>query len=203
MEKIINYKLKDFLRLKDLELVQNHLSILDNLRPLKTISNPNYMWYKKVPKTLSIKAVRELSFGDVINIRNWINEGSIEAIFEIYKLISGLSEKQIMNLGIIQFYGIFSFIKIELEDIGNMEINELVEDDSDFDINVEAVNAKERMGRFGVLNIIDSLAKEDILRWEQIQKLPYLTVFTKLKMDNLKNKIQKEISELQRKQQTK
>lgn len=203
MEKIINYKLKDFLRLKDWELVQNYLSILDNLRPLKTITNPTYKWYNKLPKTLQITAIKELNFGDVINIRNWINEGSIEAIFEIYKLISGMTEKQIMNLGIIQFYGIYSFIKIELEEISNMEMNELAEEDGDFDINVEAVNALGRMGRFGVFNIIDSLAKENILRWDKILKLPYMTVFTKLRMDKERNKIQKEISELQRKQHTK
>jgi hypothetical protein len=51
-----------------------------------------------------------------------------------------------------------------------MEINELSDDS--FDINVEAVNAKERMGKYGVLNTIDSLAKEDILRWVEIEKLP-------------------------------
>jgi hypothetical protein len=40
------------------------------------------------------------------------------------------------------------------------------------------------MGKYGVLNTIDSLAKEDILRWVEIEKLPYMTVFTKLRMDN-------------------
>jgi hypothetical protein len=35
---------------------------------------------------------------------------------------------------------------------------------------------KERMGKYGVLNTIDSLAKEDILRWVEIEKLPYMTV---------------------------
>jgi hypothetical protein len=39
-----------------------------------------------------------------------------------------------------------------------------------------------------VLNTIDSLAKEDILRWVEIEKLPYMTVFTKLRMDNEKQK---------------
>jgi hypothetical protein len=39
-----------------------------------------------------------------------------------------------------------------------------------------------------VLNTIDSLAKEDILRWVEIEKLPYMTVFTKLRMDNEKSK---------------
>jgi hypothetical protein len=42
------------------------------------------------------------------------------------------------------------------------------------------------MGKYGVLNTIDSLAKEDILRWVEIEKLPYMTVFTKLRMDNEK-----------------
>jgi hypothetical protein len=38
-----------------------------------------------------------------------------------------------------------------------------------------------------VLNTIDSLAKEDI-RWVEIEKLPHMTVFTKLRMDNEKTK---------------
>jgi hypothetical protein len=46
-----------------------------------------------------------------------------------------------------------------------MEINELSDDS--FDINVEAI-CKERMG---VLNTIDSLAK-DILRWVEIESYP-------------------------------
>lgn len=199
MEKIINYKLKDFLKIKDEQLIEDYLLILDSLRPLKQIINPNYNRFNKQPKKLDIKAIRELTFGDVINVRNWINEASMESIIEIYQLITGLTKKQILNLGIIQFYGIFSFIKNELEEIGNIEVNELSDED-DFDINIEAVNAKERMSRFGVLNTIDSLANGDILKWEQIQKLPYLTVLSKLIMDNLKNKIQKEISELQKKQ---
>lgn len=199
MEKIVNYKLKDFLKIKDEQLIDDYLLILDSLRPLKQISNPNYNLFNKQPKKLDIKAIRELTFGDVINVRNWINEASIESIFEVYQLITGLTKKQILNLGIIQFYGIFSFIKNELEEIGNIEVNELSDED-DFDINIEAVNAKQRMSRFGVLNTIDSLANGDILKWEHIQKLPYLTVLSKLIMDNLKNKIQKEISELQKKQ---
>ena len=72
-----------------------------------------------------------------------------------------------------------------------------------FDVNIEAVGAKERMSKFGVLNAIDSLAKEDVLKWEQIEKLPYMTVFAKLMMDKEKNNIQQEIAELQKKKQLK
>jgi hypothetical protein len=41
---------------------------------------------------------------------------------------------------------VINYIKSELIEITNMEINELSDDS--FDINVEAVNAKERMGKY-------------------------------------------------------
>ncbi|PWB24650.1 hypothetical protein [Flavobacterium sp. HTF] len=201
MEKIINYKIKDFFQLQDELIIADYLSILDCLNPLKEIKNPNYKWYKRNSKFLQVKAVRLLTFAEVTEIRNNFNQPSIEGIIDSIKIVTRLTDKDIMNFTIIQFYGIISYIKSELMDITNMEANELTDDS--FDINVEAVNAKQRMGRFGVLNAIDTLAKEDILQWEAIEKLPYMTVLTKLIMDNEKNKIQQEIAELQRKKQVK
>lgn len=201
MEKIINYKVSEFFKLKDEDTINYYLVFLDVLKPLKSINNPKAKWYNNEPKNLSIKAIRSLSFGEVIEIRNYFNEGSQDAVFKSINMVTGLNDKHILDFTIIQLYGIISFIKEELIAISNMEMNEL-QDDS-FDINIEQVNAKERMQRFGVLNAIDSLAKEDILKWEQIQKLPYMTVFTKLLMDNEKNKIQQEIAEIQRKKQLK
>jgi hypothetical protein len=101
-----------------------------------------------------------------------IFEASIENIIEAVQMVVDISAKSILK-HIIEFYGIINYIKSELIEITNMEINELSDDS--FDINVEAVNAKERMGKYGVLNTIDSLAKEDILRWVEIEKLPYMT----------------------------
>lgn len=199
METLINYKLIDFIQIQDETIIQDYLVFLELLRPLKVISNPIYKWYKRNTKTLQIKAIKDLSFGDVTVIRNNFNEASIASIIESVKMVVDLTDKQILNLTILEFYGIINYMKSELTDITNMEINELTDDS--FDINIETVNAKERMGKFGVLNTIDSLAKEDILRWSQIEKLPYMTVFTKLRMDNEKNKIQQEIAELQRKKQ--
>lgn len=201
MEKITAYKIKDFFRLKDEKIVSDYLAILDCLNPLKEIKNPNYKWYKMNSKVLQIKAVRMLSFGEVTDVRNNFNQPSIESIIDSIKIVTQLKDKDIMNFTITQFYGIISYMKSELMDITNMEANEL--NDDSFDINIEAVNAKQRMGRFGVLNIINALANENILQWEAIEKLPYMTVFTKLIMDNEKNKIQQEIAELQRKKQVK
>jgi hypothetical protein len=201
METLENYKLIDFIQVKDETLLQDYLVVLELLEPLKVINNPIYKWYKRKPKTLDIKAVKDLSFGDVATIRSNFSEASIENIIEAVQMVVDISAKAILNITIIEFYGIINYIKSELIEITNMEINELSDDS--FDINVEAVNAKERMGKYGVLNTIDSLAKEDILRWVEIEKLPYMTVFTKLRMDNEKAKIAQEIAELQRKNKTK
>ena len=196
MEGIIDYKVWEFLRITNYELVQEYLLILDLLQPLKVVKNPNSAWYNKVPKTIEIKPVRSLKFGEVISIRNNFNEGTVNAIIESVSLVTGLKEKQILRFTITQFYGIISFIKDELISITNMEINELTDDS--FDYNLEQVNAKGRMEKFGVFNTIDNLANENILDWEKVLEIPYMTVFTKLKMDFERNKIQQELVELQK-----
>jgi hypothetical protein len=106
------------------------------------INNPIYKWYKRKPKTLD-KAVKDLSFGDVATIRSNFSEASIENIIEAVQMVVDISAKSILNITIIEFYGIINYIKSELIEITNMEINELSDDS--FDINVEAVNAKERI----------------------------------------------------------
>lgn len=202
MEALINYKLSEFLNLNNEETIQDYLVVLDLIRPLNKITNPRYKWYNKQPKTLEIKSIKELSFGDVSVIRNNFNNPTIETIFDSIKMILNTKDKEILNFTILTFYGIINNMKNELVEITNMEINELTDESFDEnDSNLAAVNANERMSRFGVLNIIDSLAKEDILKWESIEKMPYMTVFTKLMIDKTKSTIHKDINELQRKKQ--
>ena len=83
--------------------------------------------------------------------------------------------------------------------MANMEANELENDDID-PIMFE-VNASERLGRFGVLNVINSLADGDITKWNDILKLPYTTVFTKLKMDKERAAINRDIQAIQKRKQ--
>jgi hypothetical protein len=199
MEAIIDYKVKDFLKLQDWELVTNYLTVLELLKPLKTIPNPNYnkykFWDKKTFKIIEIKDKHSLLFGEVAELRMNFNLKSIESVFDSLKLVTGLSDKQINGFTITTFYGIINNIKQELIEMSNMEINTLTDENPD--INLEQVNANARIKKFGVFNTIDSLAKEDVLKWDEINKLPYMTVFTKLSMDKVKNDIQKELKEIQ------
>ncbi len=198
MEKITNYKIKDFFKINDDELISAYMEFLNYLNPLKEVTNPKRNWYKKGREKLQIKAVRMLSFGDVTNIRNNFNSPTENSIIDSVSILTGLSYKEVMNFTILEFYGIISYIRAELIELSAIEENELADDH--FDKNIEAVNANKRMAKFGVLNTINAIADNDVLKWKEIEKLPYLTVLAKLMMDNEKNKIQREIAELQKKQ---
>lgn len=198
MEKIVDYKFKDFIKLEDSELIEKYLLILEFIKPINEVENPNYYsWDNDKPKIIKIKPLLELSFGQVTEIRNNFNNATIDSIIESISIVTGLQNKEIFKFTITRIYGIINSIKEQLEIISSMEINELSDEEDDIDL--ITVNANERMAKFGVLNTIDSLANGDLLKWDEIEKLPYLTVFTKLKMDKEKNKIQKEVSELQKK----
>jgi hypothetical protein len=56
------------------------------------------------------------------------SEASIENIIEAVQMVVDISAKSILNITIIEFYGIINYIKSELIEITNMEINELSDD---------------------------------------------------------------------------
>lgn len=202
MEEIINYKLKDFFLLTDIKQAEDYLSILSNLNPLKEIKNPRFRWYRrKQTKFIRIPSILEMKFGEVTQIRNSFSSGNIEGIIESVMILTKLKRIEILNFTIVTFYGIISSIKRDLERISNMEFNELSSDEDD--INLEIVRAGERMSRYGVLNVFDNLSGGDITKWKEIEQIPFMSVFTKLSLDNTKSAIQKEISELQKKQMKK
>lgn len=199
MEAIIDYKLKDFLRITDLRLINEYYFYLDLLRPVKEILNPSYhkwkIWDKKQSKTIKIKSLRDIKFNQVIEVRHHFNGNDIYKILKSIELVTGCTSKQILDFTITQAYGIINYIKQELFTIAEME--KLLIDDGD-DNHLEAINAYARMAKFAEFNTIDSLAKGDILKWEEIGELPYKMVFTKLMMDKEKHNIQKELDERQK-----
>lgn len=197
MEKIKNYKIKDFLQLEDRDLQEKYLEILDLLLPVQEIEILRGWCWPKTKRRFGVKEIGTLKFGVVTNLRMLILEGTFAAICEAISLVTELSVIQAENLGIIEFYGLISNIREQLTTLTEREASEL--DDADYNKDLEKVNANKRMARFGTLNIINALAGDDITKWEIIDNLTYNVVFAKIVMDKEKNKIQKEIAELQRK----
>jgi len=192
MEKITNYKFKDFIKLKDSEKVESYLNLLEILNPATEIVDPKFRIGKS--KKIKLKRVRDLLFGQVTNIRTNLSIPTIESMIEMIMLVTGLKKKECYSIRILDFYAVLAAITAQIIELSDMEANELGSEESDLD---EAL-ANERMAKFGILNIINSLAGDNILRWSEIEKLPYMVVFTKLKMDKEKSAIQKQMMESQK-----
>lgn len=191
MEKITDYRLKDFLTLEDEELLNDYIQVLELLPPVNEVNDPVHEIFGK----RKISHAKSLSFSEVITLRNLLNDGSIEAIIEAVSIVTKLPIESVWNFTIVPFYSILNGIVSQLIEIGNMEQNGLYSEDDDV-VMIEA-QANERMSKFGILNTIDSLASGDVLRWKEIEKLPYMVVFTKLMMEKTKSEIMQDVKAIQ------
>ena len=188
---ITNYKLKDFLVLDDADLINQYLPILQSLSPAETVQDPIFP-----DSNIRIKHVRELLFGEVNEIRMLFDEGTISSIIEAVAILTNMPVDTVNCFTIVDFYSIYNCIEFNIEQLSNMEENELVTDNSD--PHWEMVRAGERMARFGILNQVNSLAGGDITKWESIMNMPYMTVFTKLRMDKEQAQIQNDLDALRK-----
>lgn len=191
METIRDYRLSDFVLLGDLETITQYQAILELLQPVQTVDDPVYCRFGKI----EIKPVKSLKWGQVITLRALTSEGTIDAVIQAVSIVTGLPIESIWDFTIIPFYSIINGIVSQLIELGNMEQNELSFEDDDI-VLIEA-QATERMSRFGILNTIDSLAGGDLLKWKEIQELPYMTVFTKLMMEKTRSEIMKDVRAIQ------
>jgi len=122
-----------------------------------------------------------------------INEGKFE------QAIKGLIADKGVNLKsaeapIEQALPFIFFILDELTMLGTLE-QEYLSSPPDNDLLNAGVN---ELDELGVLNVVDSLAGGDVLKWDSIKALPYFMVFDKLRKNNLDAKIQKRYAAIQR-----
>ena len=177
MDSIENYKLKDFLQ-QDPGLIEDYVVVLKNLKPVPTKNK-----------------IQDLSFGEVETIKQSINDPS--SMPEIFGYLQGMDEKEFQDIRITEFYGLLNDIIKQIENLTAMEEQELISEHSDY--KWEAVNGSKRLSVMGILPTVDRLAGGDILKYEQVLELPYLTVFNKLRMDRIKSDIEHDMNKIKTK----
>jgi hypothetical protein len=108
--------------------------------------------------------------------------------------MQGIDEEEFLNLKVVEFYGMYNYITKQLENLIHMEERELIPEHSDY--KWEAVEGSERLSVMGILPTIDKLAQGNILLYEDILNLPYLTVFNRLRMDKIKGDIEHDMNKI-------
>lgn len=171
---INNYKISEFLELNTDE-VERYTNLLKYLEPVPTINE-----------------LKDLTFREVETIKHIIQDS--DSLPEVFKYMQGLNEEQFLNLKVVEFYELYNYIIKQLENLSKMETQELVSEHSDY--KWEAVEGSERLSVMGILPTIDRLAVGDILKYEEILDLPYLTVFNRLRMDRIKSDIEHDMNKI-------
>lgn len=124
-----------------------------------------------------------------IDLPSLLNENNIDEIINIICDIKDISVKKITDKEKIS---LTLWLIDELEAIGNLEQNYLSSQPEPELI----ASGIDELNVFGELNIIDSLAGGDILKWEQVKQLPYHSIFDKLRKDNIERKINKNYNKI-------
>ena len=168
-------KLAEVLSLNDKDL--NEVIILSKLIP------------DEVPLLFNCKSFKLLKYKHVLNLKTLVqnNNIGIDLICTLAKYNkSNFKEKDLEKADAKNYFRTLNFIKKEFEELSKMEKS--LETPTDVKLIQAGIG---KLSQFNELNIIDTLAGGDILKWKKIINLTWLDVFNKL----YKNKVEAEIKE--------
>lgn len=160
---ITNFKYKEFIQ-QDIEIIEEYTTILFLVEPLKLK-----------------KDIEDCSLEQVEFIRQFLFVD--DQMPQIFDYVEGITEKELMEMPIVELFGKLNAIKEQIEDINNKESLYLVSEHPN--MKWEAVGGSSRIERFGIIPMVDGLAGGDVLKWQSILELPYHTVFRKLMYDTV------------------
>lgn len=127
-------------------------------------------------------------------IKSKLSNASFEVVILLMSKVLKKSEDEVKNMLVVNFFRRLKNIEKQLEELIKME--EFYLKTKHHDKKFEIVKGGKRLMPFGIYNTVDRLAKGDILKWDEVFKLPYIKVFTKLRIDKENNDINYEMTKI-------
>lgn len=176
---IKNYKLKDFKK-QPIETMMEYIHILQFTLPIET---------KQEVFKMKLKEVEEIKKG--------LNSADDDVLIHLVGMVEQLTRKEVLNLSITRFFGLFNSIKEQTEKIVEAEQNGLSPNYTN--VKWEQVEGGKRLSKFGIYNTLDQLSNGDVMKYDEILELPYDVVFLKLRMEKIKADLQHEMEQIKSK----
>jgi len=172
---ITNYKLIDFLNQQP-ELISEYSTALSYISPSKT---------KKDIFHMKLKHVEFIK-------KNFNTEG--KQLIEVVSRVQRISEDAVLDLSIIDFFGIINSIKEQMERIIKAEESSLTP--SKVNVKWEMVNGSEKMAKFGIYNTLENISGGNALEYKKYMNMNYSEVFTILYMRKTAAELAAEMDEI-------
>lgn len=128
----------------------------------------------------------------IVNIKKLYANQTPENITKMVEIVFGLNHLQQMSFNVLSYFPALNFIMNGIQYISDIETKRLSAPENE-DLVLAGIH---KMRIYGDLNIINLLAGGDVLKWSEVEKLPYQHIFTKLCMDKDSAEIQENYNEI-------
>lgn len=169
---ITNYKLSEFLK-QDRELIEEYVTALSYLKPITTKRKVFHMKFKHVEF-----------------IKRNLYENNDNNLIKIMKKVQKCTDKEILDLKILEFFGLLNSIKEQIEQITHAEQVSIV---PVVNVKWEIVEGSKRLQKFGVLNVLDRLTNKQPHLYKKYENMKYSLIFALLTKWNLEERLAKEM----------
>jgi len=162
---------------------------------LQTANNKDYFLLAKYLKGKNLFDAKELNdqpFGIIKEIQYILQKEDFENYPSIITKVCNIEQPE--NLDFFDYFYQWNWILQELEKIKNREDEFLGYEPT----NKEIAAGVENLYKFGSFATIDKLAGGDILKYKEVEKMPYHLVFTKLYLEKTTAEYMAEYSKIKK-----
>ena len=144
--------------------------LLEVVKPLPFFYRGFWRWKKKH----GVERLTELKWGEVRAVIDLLSSGEFTQVVEAFRLVYKIKHPARMN--VYRFYACIKHLTNEVQRVLEQEQRALQGEPSPYEAQLQQAGV-EQLQPFKDLAIIDTLAQGDILRYEQVETLPYEVVF--------------------------
>jgi hypothetical protein len=144
--------------------------LLEVVKPLPFFYRGFWRWKKKH----GVERLTELKWGEVRAVIDLLGSGELSQVIEAFRLVYKIKNPARMN--VYRFYACIKHLTNEVQRVLEQEQKALQGEPSPYETQLQQAGV-EQLQPFKDLAIIDTLAQGDILRYEQVEALPYEVVF--------------------------
>ena len=144
--------------------------LLEVVKPLPFFYRGFWRWKKKH----GVERLTELKWGEVRAVIDLLSSGELTQVVEAFRLVYKI--KHPARMDVYRFYACIKHLTNEVQRVLEQEQKALQGEPSPYETQLQQAGV-EQLQPFKDLAIIDTLAQGDILRYEQVEALPYEVVF--------------------------
>lgn len=149
-------------------------------------------YLEALPLNDKIESLTDLTFGEVAGIKLDLKQPTFDNMIDIFKTIFGLSQKEIYKINVIEFYHALNWIKEEIQNIYDREIQNLsfTPDSKLKDAGIDDLNI------FGEMNTLIALGEKFGKAPQEVENWNYNLVFSLMLHQKISTEINKRYVEL-------